>query len=39
MNSGMPSIVTVNKSNKYKIIIENSAPYDVTLGRNEKNWH
>jgi hypothetical protein len=35
MLSGMPAIVTVDKNNNCKIVIDNCAPYDVTIDRNE----
>jgi hypothetical protein len=47
MVSGMPSIVSIDKFNNCKIVIENCAPYDVTLERDDilgimeikkKNW-
>ncbi len=33
--SGMPAIVTVDKNNNCKIVIDNCAPYDVTIDRND----
>ncbi len=35
MLSGMPAMVTVDKNNICKIVIENCAPYDVTMDRND----
>jgi hypothetical protein len=35
MVSGMPSIVSIDKFNNCKIVIENCAPYDVTLERDD----
>ncbi len=35
MLSGMPAIVTVDKNNNCKIVIDNCAPYDVTIDRND----
>jgi len=35
MLSGMPAIVTVDKNNNCKIVIDNCAPYDATIGRND----
>jgi len=35
MLSGMPAIVTVDKNNNCKIEIENCAPHDVTIDRND----
>jgi hypothetical protein len=29
--SGMPAIVSIDKNNNYKLVIDNCAPYDVTL--------
>jgi hypothetical protein len=34
MLSGMPAVVTVDKNNHCKIVIDNCAPYDVTIDRN-----
>jgi len=31
----MPAIVTVDKNNNCKIVIDNCAPYDVTIDRND----
>jgi len=33
--SGMPAIVAVDKNNNCKIIVDNCAPYDVTVDRND----
>jgi hypothetical protein len=35
MLSGMPAIVTVDKNNNCKIVIDNCAPYYVTIDRND----
>ncbi len=35
MLSGMPAVVTVDKNNNCKIVIDNCAPYDVTIDGNE----
>ncbi len=35
MVSGMPSIVNVDENNICNIIVENCAPYDVTLERDD----
>ena len=35
MISGMPSIVNVDENNICNIVVENCAPYDVTLERND----
>jgi hypothetical protein len=35
MLSGMPAIVIVDKNNNCKIVIDNCAPYDVTIDRND----
>jgi hypothetical protein len=34
MLSGMPAIVTVDKNNNCKIVIDNCAPFDVNIDRN-----
>jgi hypothetical protein len=34
MVSGIPSIITIDKNNICNIIVENCAPYDVTLDRD-----
>jgi hypothetical protein len=38
MISGMPSIVNVDENNICNIVIENCAPYDVTLERDRESW-
>jgi len=35
MLSGMPIIVTMDKNNNCKIVINNCAPYDITIDRND----
>ena len=35
MVSGMPSIVNIDENNICNIIVENCAPYDVTLERDD----
>ncbi len=35
MLSGMPAIVTIDKNNNCKLVIDNCAPYDVTIDRND----
>jgi hypothetical protein len=35
MISGMPAIVSVGKNNNCKIVLDNCAPYDVTISRND----
>jgi hypothetical protein len=35
MISGMPAIVSIDKNNNCKIILDNCAPYDVTISRND----
>ncbi len=35
MLSGMPAVVTVDKNNNCKIVIDNCAPYDVIIDRND----
>ncbi len=35
MLSGMPAIVTVDKNNNCKIVIDNCAPYDVNIDKND----
>ncbi len=35
MLSGMPAIVKVDKNNNCKIVIDNCAPYDVNIERND----
>ncbi len=32
---GMPAIVSIDKNNNCKIILDNCAPYDVTISRND----
>ncbi len=34
MISGMPAIVSIDKNNNCKLIIDNCAPYDVVIDRN-----
>jgi hypothetical protein len=31
----MPAIITVDKNNNCKLVIENCAPYDVTINRSD----
>ncbi len=33
--SGMPAIVSIDKNNNCKIIVDNCAPYDIIIDRNE----
>jgi hypothetical protein len=33
--SGMPAVVSINKNNNCKIVVDNCAPYDVVLDRND----
>jgi hypothetical protein len=35
MLSGMPAIVMIDKNNNCKIVLDNCAPYDVTISRND----
>jgi len=35
MLSNMPAVVTVDKNNNCKIVIDNCAPYDVNIDRND----
>jgi hypothetical protein len=35
MLSGMPPVVSIDKNNNCKIVIDNCAPYDVTIDRND----
>jgi hypothetical protein len=35
MLSGMPAIVTVDKNHNCKIVIDNCAPYDITIDKND----
>ncbi len=35
MLSGMPAIVSIDKNNNCKIVLDNCAPYDVTISRND----
>ncbi len=35
MISGMPSIVNIDENNICNLIVENCAPYDVTLERDD----
>jgi hypothetical protein len=35
MLSGMPAIVSIDKNNNSKIVLDNCAPYDVTISRND----
>ncbi len=35
MLSGMPAVVSIDKNNNCKILIDNCAPYDVTIERND----
>jgi len=35
MISGMPAIVSIDKNNNCKIVLDNCAPYDVTISRND----
>ncbi len=33
--SGMPAVVLMDKNNNFKIIVDNCAPYDVIIDRND----
>ncbi len=33
--SGMPAIISIDKNNNCKIILDNCAPYDITIDRND----
>ncbi len=35
MVSGMPVIVSINKNNNCKFFLDNCAPYDVTISKND----
>ena len=35
MVSGMPAIVSIDKNNNCKIVVDNCAPYDVTINRGD----
>ena len=35
MISGMPAIVSIDKNNNCKIVLDNCAPYDVTINRGD----
>jgi hypothetical protein len=35
MISGLPAIVSINKNNNCKIVLDKCAPYDVTICRND----
>jgi hypothetical protein len=35
MLAGMPAIVSVDKNNNCKIVIDNCGPYDITIDRND----
>jgi len=35
MVSSIPSIITIDKNNIFNIVVENCAPYDVTLDRDD----
>ncbi|MFN9945086.1 MAG: hypothetical protein ACK56I_37025, partial [bacterium] len=35
MISGIPAIISIDKNNHCKIILDNCAPYDVTISRND----
>jgi hypothetical protein len=35
MLSGMPEVVSIDKNNNCKIVIDNCAPFDVTIDRND----
>jgi hypothetical protein len=35
MFSGMPAIVSIDKNNNCKIVVDNCAPYDVTINRGD----
>ena len=35
MISGMPAIVSIDKNNNCKIVVDNCAPYDVTINRGD----
>jgi hypothetical protein len=36
--SGMPAVVSIDKNNNCKIIVDNCAPYDVIIDRNDVIW-
>ncbi len=35
MISGMPAIVSIGKNNNCEIIVDNCAPYDIIIDRND----
>ena len=35
MISGMPAVVSIDKNNNCKIVLDNCAPYDVTINRGD----
>jgi hypothetical protein len=35
MLSGMPAIISINKNNNCKIVLDNCTPYNVTISRND----
>jgi len=35
MLSGMPAIVSIYKNNNFKLVIDNCAPYDICIDRND----
>jgi hypothetical protein len=35
MISGMPAIISIDKNNNCKIIVDNCAPYDMIIDRND----
>jgi hypothetical protein len=35
MVSGMPAIISIDKNNNCKIVLDNCAPYDITISRND----
>jgi len=35
MLSGMPAVVSIDKNNNCKLVIDNCAPYDITIDRND----
>jgi hypothetical protein len=35
MLSGMPAVVSIDKNNNCKLVIDNCAPYDVSIDRND----
>jgi hypothetical protein len=35
MLSGMPAIVSIDKNNSFKLVIDNCAPYDICIDRND----